>query len=226
MGDSPFKDDLEEEDRVKEILRRLESEFEISRRSAGSAFLSLVRTVLSQNTNRRNSRRAFEKLISRYDSASEIAEADFEELQELIRPAGLFRTKSKVLKKLAGIVTERYGGDLKVLLKKPVDEARGELLKMSGVGPKTADCVLLFAGGRDVLPVDTHVSRISKRLGFADQDSDPEGVKAQFEPLIPEGNRGKLHLFLIELGREYCKAMNPICEECPIEEFCPRIGVN
>lgn len=223
MDDGSFKSISSEEERVRKVIERLGSEFQIDRPSERSPFLSLVGTVLSQNTNRQNAKMAFENLVSKYTTPSEFLEADLGELEGLIRPAGLYRSKARTLKDLATTILNEYGGDLGKLLREQPDEAREELLDMPGVGPKTADCVLLFAGGHDVLPVDTHVSRTAKRLGFVDLEKKPEGVKKELEPLIPEGRRGKSHLLLIELGRKYCKALNPVCRECPIEDLCPRV---
>lgn len=225
MEGEPFKANSIQEEGIREIIDSLESEFQVRLPNPKNPFLSLVRTVLSQNTNRKNTNSAFERLTSEYTSPSGIAAADFDELQDLIRPAGLYKSKAKALKNQAEIILDKYEGDLEKVLRKSSDEARKELLALPGVGPKTADCVLLFAGGRDVLPVDTHVSRTSKRLGFAGLKDRPEKVKQKVEPLIPAGERGKMHLLLIELGREYCKASSPVCEECPIEDFCPKIGV-
>ncbi|KXA92176.1 hypothetical protein AKJ64_03835 [candidate division MSBL1 archaeon SCGC-AAA259E17] len=226
MVGKSFKPVSDKESRVIKIISRLEDEFQVDSSFGSDPFLTLVRTVLSQNTNSRNTRRAFDNLTPEYTSPKDFAEADPEKLEELIRPAGLYRSKARNLQKLARIIINEHEGSLEEILEKSRTEARKELIKMPGVGPKTADCVLLFADGRDVLPVDTHVSRTTKRLGFAHLDDDPEAVKEKLEPLVPEGERGKLHLLLIALGREYCKAPTPICESCPIDDLCPRQGVD
>lgn len=225
MGESAFKGTPRVESRILEILRRLDSEFEISWPDAESPFLVLVRTVLSQNTNRLNAKRAFENLTSKYVDPSDFVGAEIGELEDLIRPAGLYKSKSRHLKKIAEIVLDRYDGDLGKVLDRPTEKARGELLEMPGVGPKTADCVLLFAGDRDVLPVDTHVNRTAKRLGLVNLGKGSEGVKTRLEAIIPENERGKAHLLFIELGREFCKAPSPACEACPIAELCPKAGL-
>lgn len=225
MESEAFKINSNFEDRAKEILSRLSSEFDIGPSSDRDPFLTLVRTVLSQNTNRKNTRKAYENLSEKYSSPADFASADIEELKNLIMPAGLYRSKSKRLKSIAEIVLDKYEGDLSRIFEKSSKEVRKELLDFPGVGPKTADCVLLFAGNRDVLPVDTHVARTVKRLGFADSESDPEGVKEQFEVFVPDGKSREMHLLLIELGRNICKARNPNCIECSLEDLCPKIGV-
>ncbi len=214
------------EKRAEKILEKLESEFQLSLPEEGHPFLTLVRTVLSQNTNRTNTSTAYNNLIEKYQTPSDFAEAELEDLKELIKPAGLYNSKSETLKKLGQIVVEDFDEDLGKIFNKDPEEARDELLDLPGVGPKTADCVLLFAGGFDVLPVDTHVDRTSSRLGFASSEDNLEEVKKKVEASFPDGKLGKTHILLIELGREYCKARNPRCEKCPVKDFCPKIGVD
>lgn len=226
MADESFKNSQGERSRIRKIIEILGSKFDIELPNDQDPFLTLVRTVLSQNTNKKNTDRAFGSLTSKYSTPSGIVDADLEEIERLIRPGGLYKSKAKRLKKLARIVCEDCGGDLGKILEKPLYEARKKLLEMPGVGPKTADCVLLFAGNRDVLPVDTHVTRTAGRLGFAGVGEDPERVKEKLEPIIPEGERGNMHVLLIELGRRYCKASNPLCEGCPINDLCPQKGID
>lgn len=225
MADRSFKFSSSPKRRVKRIISRLKTEFEFNLSTRNEPFLTLVRTILSQNTNRQNTSKAYKNLTSRYTTPKEFANAEIKELEKLIKPAGLYKSKSKRLKEVAKIILEEYEGRLGEILKEEPSKARDKLLDMPGVGPKTADCVLLFAGGRDVLPVDTHVRRTAIRLGFADLNDSPEKAKENLEPLIEEGDRGKAHILLIELGRNYCKARNPICEKCPVEDLCAKKGV-
>lgn len=215
---------LERHRRMVKILNRLSTEFETWRRYTEDPFLLLVGTVLSQNTNWRNTRTAYNRLVMKFKTPQQLAEADVREVQRLIRPAGLYKIKSKRLKVIAQIVLDRYGGDLNSVLQMLPKKARCELLSIPGVGYKTADVVLVFAGGRDVLPIDTHIFRISKRLGFAPPNADYEEVRRSLEELIPRGRRGEAHILLIQHGRRYCRAPSPLCRECPINDLCP-IGV-
>jgi len=212
---------LEERARMIEILNRLGAEFEPWRRYTDDPFLLLVGTVLSQNTNWRNTRAAYNRLTARFKTAEQLAGADAREIQKLIRPAGLHRMKSKRLKQLAKVVCERYGGDLSSVLRMPSEGARRELLSLPGVGYKTADVLLVFAGGRDVLPIDTHIFRIAKRLGTAPPKAGYEEVRSRLEELIPSDRRGEAHMLLIQHGRRYCRARGPLCGECPINDLCP-----
>lgn len=207
--------------RMAEILNRLRAEFEPWRPYTDDPFLLLVGTVLSQNTNWRNTHTAYRRLTSKFRTPAQLAKADLREIRELIRPAGLYREKSKRLRDISRAVLERYDGDLSSVLRRPAEEARRELLSLLGVGFKTADVMLAFGAGRDVLPVDTHVFRISKRMGFAAPKDDPEQARVKLEAVTPAGRRADAHMFLIELGRHQCRARNPLHRTCPINDLCP-----
>ncbi|PSP55857.1 endonuclease III [Halobacteriales archaeon QS_1_67_19] len=203
------------------------------------AFECLVRTILSQNTSDKASQPAHDALIDRYDGADRdlaaaLAGADPEALADTIRPAGLYNQKSEVLIAVAERVLEACGGaaafDDFVAEGDPA-EVREALLDMGGVGPKTADCVLLFAGGQPgVFPVDTHVHRIYRRLGVAPPGADHEEVRAVLERAVPAEKCGFGHTASIQFGREYCSARKPVClngpEACPLSDRCDRVGVD
>ncbi|UPV73031.1 endonuclease III [Halorussus limi] len=201
------------------------------------AFECLVRTILSQNTSDLASQPAHDALMERYggaDLASALADARLDELADAIRPAGLYNRKSEVLVAVADRVLEEYGSaaafDDFVREGDPA-EVRSALLDMDGVGPKTADCVLLFAGGQaGVFPVDTHVHRIYRRLGVAPADADHEAVRAVLERDVPAEKCGFGHTASIQFGREFCSARKPACldglDECPLSDICDRVGVD
>lgn len=189
-------------------------------------FRTLINTVLSQNTNYRNTDIAFQNLFSRFKTAEDIANTNIDELVDLIRPAGLHNIKARRIKDMSKLIMTKYGGDINRVIQKGVDEGRKELMSIDGIGPKTADCVLLFAGGYDVLPVDTHIFRVAKRLGLCtNTHADHEGVKTALEKQISPEKRGPAHVVLISFGREYCRARNPRCEECPFGDLCEFKGL-
>ncbi|MFC6615028.1 endonuclease III domain-containing protein [Halopenitus salinus] len=201
-------------------------------------FECLVRTILSQNTSDVASQPAHDSLMSRYGPADELAEAlseaDRDELAETISSAGLYNRKSEVLIAAAEWACSEFGStadfDAFVAEEDP-ETVRETLLSLDGVGPKTADCVLLFAGGRDgVFPVDTHVHRIARRMGIAPPDADHEGVREALEAEIPEEKCGFGHTAMIQFGREYCGARKPACldgpEACPLYDLCDRVGID
>jgi len=201
------------------------------------AFECLVRTVLSQNTSDQASQPAHDALMERYgsgDLAESLAAADREELADTISSAGLYNRKSRTIIRLAERVLAEYGGDEgfdEFVKGEDADGVRETLLDMKGVGPKTADCVLLFSGGRDgIFPVDTHVNRIYRRLGIAPADADHEAVRAVLEREVPAGKCGFGHTASIQFGREYCSARTPAClegpEACPLADLCDRVGVD
>jgi endonuclease-3 len=206
------------------------------------AFECLVRTVLSQNTSDKASQPAHDALMDRYgpggpadegDLARSLAAAEQSTLAETISHAGLYNQKSETLVRLAGRVIEEYGGadafDDFVREGDP-QEVREALLEMKGVGPKTADCVLLFAGGRaGVFPVDTHVHRLYRRLGIAPPAADHEAVRAVLEREVPPEKCGFGHTASIQFGRDYCTARRPAClddpDACPLGDVCDQVGV-
>jgi len=168
------------------------------------------------------------------DLAAALAAAGREELAETIQPAGLYNRKSEVIQTVSERVLDEYGStaafDAFVREEDPA-VVRDALLDFGGVGPKTADCVLLFAGGREgVFPVDTHVHRIYRRLGVAPPDADHEGVRAAVERDVPPEKCGFGHTASIQFGREYCSARKPACldglDECPMSDLCDRVGVD
>ncbi|MEA1930094.1 endonuclease III domain-containing protein [Halohasta litorea] len=210
-----------------------------------AAFECLVRTILSQNTSDKASQPAHDALINRYGSGADaedsdrdlvaaLADAEQSRLAETISGAGLYNQKSEVIIDAAEEIRREFGGadefDAFVREESP-SVVRERLLEIHGVGPKTADCVLLFAGGRGgVFPVDTHVHRIARRMGLADPEADHEAVRAALEADVPAEKCGFGHTAMIQFGREYCTARKPACldgpEACPLYDLCDRVGVD
>lgn len=206
-----------------EALRIIGSLFSRRMRGpSGDAFHLLVATILSQNTNWRNVERALNNLEAHASVTPEaLLELGPKVLEQLIRPAGLHRVKAVKLVEASKFIKERLQGGLDDALKLPLGDARRTLMEIPGVGPKTADVLLAFAAGRGVLPVDTHIDRVSKRLGLVRKGAGYEEVKARLEALIPASERRWMHLALIEFGREVCRALRPRCRECPVNRLCP-----
>ena len=206
-----------------EALRIIGSLFSRRMRGpSGDAFHLLVATILSQNTNWRNVERALNNLEAHISVTPEaLLELGPKVLEQLIRPAGLHRVKAVKLVEASRFIKERLQGGLDDALKLPLEDARRILMEIPGVGPKTADVLLAFAAGRGVLPVDTHIDRVSKRLGLVRKGAGYEEVKARLEALIPASERRWMHLALIEFGREVCRALRPRCRECPVNRLCP-----
>ena len=232
----------EDTSRAEAVVDRLGERYWQKTYGGRDAFECLVRTVLSQNTSDKASQPAHDDLMSRYgsggpehetDLAVSLARADRETLAETISSAGLYNQKSETITRIAGRVVSEYGGadafDAFVR-EEPYDEVREALLDMKGVGPKTADCVLLFAGGAGgVFPVDTHVHRIYRRMGIAPADADHEDVRQVLEAAIPAEKCGFGHTASIQFGREFCSARTPAClddpDACPMADLCEQVGV-
>lgn len=185
-------------------------------------FEQLVATILSQNTSWKNVDRALNNLKRRgHLKPDDILALGPQRLSKVIRPAGLHIIKSRRIHQIALTVKKRFGGTLNGLMGMNIKEAREELMKLPGVGPKTADVFLAFTAGHPILPVDTHISRVSKRLRVTGEKAGYEEVKAALEAHVPPEDRVKTHIALIEFGRNVCRAVNPRCEICPVGDFCP-----
>lgn len=184
-------------------------------------FKQLVRTILSQNTNRVNTSTAFNRLDNRIIlSPRNLANAPKRELIQAIKPAGMYNQRSEVLKQVSTRIIDDYAGNIEVVVNKPLEEARAELMSLPGVGPKTADVVLLFSSQHNVMPVDRHIERVAKRIGLVNNEANYEEIRKTIETnALPEKYKA-LHLKLIEFGREICKSRNPRCHKCFLYSLC------
>jgi len=177
--------------------------------------------LLSQNTSDVNSGRAFEALKARYPTWQEVLEAPVDELAETIRSGGLAQQKApRIQAALRRIQAERGEFEIDFLADLPVAEGLRWLTSFSGVGPKTASIVLLFCFNKPAFPVDTHVRRVTRRLGLAGPKDSAEKIKGIWEALVPVEWYYPLHLNLISHGREVCRARMPRCEVCVLRDIC------
>lgn len=186
----------------------------------------LIGTILSQNTNDKNSYRAYKNLKSKYPSWDELEKLRPSEIEKIIRVAGLGNQKSNTIKNVLSYLTKRKlrnkttgSISLNYLKEMKDDEVLTELVQFDGVGLKTASCVLLFSLRRNSCPVDTHVNRTLNRIGLVNS-SNPEKTFSIINPELPEGVGHQFHTNLIRLGREICKPTNPICSICPVINEC------
>lgn len=181
----------------------------------------LISTILSQNTNDTNRDRAFASLRQRYPTWEQVRDADPRSVIEAIRPAGLANQKGpRIQQVLQEIASERGCLDLSFLKELPLEEARAWLTKFKGVGPKTAAIVLLFSLGRPAFPVDTHIYRVTGRLGLRPEKMTVEDAHQYLEGLFPPETYYAAHLNIIRLGREICSARKPLCGVCPLRDVC------
>lgn len=181
----------------------------------------LVSTILSQNTNDINRDRAFQRLRERFPTWEEVRAAPQEEVIEAIRPAGLANQKGPRIQELLREISRQRGGlDLEFLRQMTDSETYEWLVSFKGVGPKTASIVMLFSLNKPAFPVDTHIYRVSGRLGLRPQEMDVEEAHRHLALLFPEETYAVAHLNLIRLGREICHARKPDCPDCPLNDLC------
>jgi endonuclease-3 len=207
---------------VRAIVRRLERHFgDLLPPRASDPLDELILTVQSQHTSDLNAERAFGLLRARYPTWDDVVRAPVAELADTIRPGGLANTKAARIQAILREIHTREGRyDLSGLSGRPDEQIRDYLLSLPGVGPKTVAVVMAFSFGRETIPVDTHVHRVATRLGLVPKTS-AERAQRLLEAAVADPLKTPLHVGLIELGRQICKAGRPRCEDCPLYELCP-----
>jgi endonuclease-3 len=192
----------------------------------GHPIAELVLTVLSQSTNDRNRDVAFLRLRTRFPSWEAVRDAPVAEVEEAIRPGGISKVKSVRIQAILRAISADprdppHELSLDWLADAPLSEARNYLVALPGVGRKTAACVLLFTYGLRDVPVDTHVSRVGRRLHLLQQEAPFERLHDQMLALTPPGQELELHVNLLRHGRRTCHARSPECGDCALARMCP-----
>ena len=207
--------------KAREVSDILEKMFGVPKREEVNPLDCLIRTILSQNTNDVNRDKAYDNLRERFPTWEDVLTADVLEVEEEIRVGGLSNQKSKRIKNfLNQLKSEKGTLSLDFINELSTNEAAEFLCKHKGIGIKTAYVTLAFAFGRDVFPVDTHILRISKRLGFIPNNCTAEKAHELMAPLVPQDKTFPFHINLISFGRKICHAQNPKCNKCPITDYC------
>ena len=204
-------------DRIIKIVEELNDVFEIRTFLDHDPYRVLIRTILSQRTRDENTDQATDNLFSKYRDIYEVVNAPVEDVQELIRPAGFYRVKAGRIQEVSRILIDQYGGE--------VPDTLEELVKLPGVGRKTANCVLVFAFELPAIPVDTHVHRISNRLGLVDTKT-PDETEMELSKIAPKDLWIKLNDLMVQFGQNICKPISPQCEICPCTEICDYFSEN
>jgi len=190
-------------------------------RNTFTAIDELVSTILSQNTNDVNRDRAFEALRAKFPTWESVRDAKEKDVIEAIKPAGLANQKGpRIQQVLKAITAERGELNLQFLADMPIEDARNWLTKFNGVGPKTAAIVLCFSLGRPAFPVDTHVYRVTGRIGLRPEKMTVEQAHPHLDSVFPPETYYAAHITIIRLGREICNARKPMCPQCPIKDLC------
>ncbi|MFQ5745921.1 MAG: endonuclease III domain-containing protein [Gemmatimonadota bacterium] len=209
------------------MAERLRAVLELGPRPRRDPVDELVLTILSQSTSDGNRDRAWRALRARYPSWEDAEASPAPELESVIRPAGLAGQKAAaILAALRRLRSERGRITLDHLDGMTDDEAMAYLASFRGVGRKTAACVLCFSLGRDVLPVDTHVHRIARRLGWVPEAAGATRAHDRLAAIVPPALRAELHFLLIAHGRNTCRSRRPDCLRCPLNDGCPRVGAD
>jgi endonuclease-3 len=213
---------LPPEEKIKHVQADLAQQYgDLEWRPSIDPLSELVLTILSQHTSDINRDRAFEAMKRRFPTWEEVRDAPTPELADAIKPGGLSNVKApRIQEVLRQIWAERGSFDLSFLPEMPIEEAKAWLGGFKGVGPKTAACVLMFACGLPVLPVDTHVYRVSARLGLIDGRTNAEKAHDVLEAILEPQERYPFHIYMITHGRQVCKAQRPLCELCVVREWC------
>lgn len=209
-------------DCVRPVIQALKQTFGTPHKpKTGETLDGLVSTMLSQNTNDRNRDRAFCRLKATFPSWEDVLRANPEAVEEAIRVGGLGRTKARRIHQLLrDLKGSGHGLTLERLKDISSEEAERTLLAIPGVGKKTARCVLLFELGHAAFPVDTHILRIARRLGWVPARASADRAHDILQEMIPPEAMLSLHLNMIRLGRTLCRPRNPRCDACPIQCWC------
>ena len=204
---------------IAEALTQVYGELDWSRNQDGMD--ELVSCILSQSTNDTNRDRAFARLKSNYESWEAVRISDLDELVEVIRPAGLANQKAPRIQDVLAAIYQKAGEySIDFLDQMSIDDAKDWLVSLKGIGPKTAAIVLCFAYGRPAFPVDTHIYRVSKRIGFLPEKLSANDAHPVMEAMVPATDYYQFHIQLIQHGRDTCHARKPSCELCCISAHC------
>lgn len=208
--------------KVRRVTLLLEKKFGVPERERRVDPLDvLLRTILSQNTNDLNRDRAFQRLKKRFPRWEDLLQARRSAIIGAIRPGGLARQKAGRIQEILRWIQKREGELSLTFLEGMETEAiQRNLIGLKGIGPKTVACLLLFGLGREAFPVDTHILRVGKRIGFIPARMNADQAHDWMAPLVPEGKALCLHLNLIRFGRLICRAVHPLCTTCLLAEEC------
>jgi len=214
--------------KVSKITLLLEKQYGIPRReNLGNPLDILIETILSQNTNDQNRDKAYQRLKIRFPHWEDVLETKIKSIVSAIRPGGLAEQKARRILEILRWIKEREGRlSLSFLTKMDSEEIKKTIGALKGIGPKTLHCLLLFGLGREAFPVDTHILRIGKRVGFIPEPTNAEKAHEWMAPLIPKKKSLSLHLHLIRFGRSVCKAKSPSCNICFLNKECSQFRVN
>lgn len=222
LQDGAVIEKIREEKPFDYIVQNLENTFgEPKLKSKSDPLAMLINIILSQATSDANSERTFNNLGKHFRTWEEVSAADESEVADAIRLGGLANQKARVIKDLLRRIKEMRGAlSLNFLAEMSDAEARDYLLQFRGIGPKTVACTLLFALQKEVFPLDTHIFRVLKLMGILPEKITDERAHKLLDQIVPRGKFYSLHRNLIRLGKTICRPREPLCEQCPLIEYC------
>ena len=197
--------------RIDLVMESLMQKYDLRVFEGGDPYRVLIRTILSQRTRDENTDRASAQLFSQYHTMTEIAGADPARLEPLIRPAGFYRVKAQRIVEVSKKLLDEFKGQVPDDIK--------NLLKLPGVGRKTANCVLVYGFQKPAIPVDVHVHRISNRLGLV-KTKTPEETEVELEKIVPKEYWIELNDLMVQFGQTICRPQSPRHEECSLQDIC------
>ncbi len=204
---------------IKIIISKLNKVYDISWKDERSdPFEVLVGTILSQRTKDEITWVRNKELMKKANTPKKMLKLSEKEITKIIYPVGFYNQKAKRIKQLSRILVDKYGNK--------VPRSREELMNLPGVGGKTADCVLCYGFGDQVIPVDIHVEIISKRLGIAKWKDKPEVVREKLHKVVSRNKRNLINALFVEHGKKICTTRKPYCEKCVINKYCLKIMKN
>ncbi|VVB87162.1 G/T mismatches repair enzyme [uncultured archaeon] len=198
--------------KIDTIISRLKERYPPGKFGSRDPFRVLISTVLSQRTRDEVTDRATEKLFSKFGDCSALAGADAGDIEDMIREVGFYRVKAPRVKEIARIISNDFKGK--------VPDDMDTLLTLPGVGRKTANCVLVYGFGMDAVAVDTHVHRISNRLGLV-KTKTPQETEMELSRVLPKKYWRDINELLVRFGQDICRPVGPKCPLCPVSELCP-----
>jgi endonuclease-3 len=196
---------------IEKIITRLNKVYRVEEWKA-NPFKVLITTVLSQRTKDQTTRKASQQLFKVANTPEKILKLSEKRIAKLIYPVGFYKQKARRIKQICKILLEKYKGK--------VPATREELMKLPGVGCKTADVILCYSYGQPVIPIDVHCAVIANRLGLT-KSKDPEKIREDLHKQIPEKLRRIVNHLFVEFGKDVCRTRFPLCYKCPIVKFCP-----
>ncbi len=208
--------------KIEKVMKILENEFPTSRttlnrmRNNPDTFKILISCLLSLRTQDKNTEISSGRLFAVAQTPKQILKLPMKKLEKLIFSSGHYRKKARTLKHVSEVLLERFNGK--------VPKTREELMSIKGIGPKTANIVLAFAFGKKVLPIDTHCHRIPNRLGWI-KTKTPEKTEEELNKILPKKYWADFNSIFVQFGKTICQPVSPKCSICPVNEYCPRIGV-